>query len=328
MIRYIAKRLLLMLPVLLGVVFVVFFIMDLSPVNPAEIILAEGATPESVAALEEELGLNDPFLVRFSNYVFNLLRGDLGLSYKNRLSVSQQIMDYFPNTLILSTASMVIALFLGVTLGIISAKKQNTFTDNAVMILALVGISMPLFWLALLLVLLFAVHLRWLPSSGLDNSSFLNFLRSLTLPAISLATLPTAMITRMTRSSMLEVIRQDYIDTARAKGITEYRVTIKHMLRNALIPIITIAGLQFGSLLSGAILTETVFSWPGIGRLTIDAIKMKDIQVVLGCVVVISLTFSILNLLVDILYAFVDPRIKAQYKRRSIRRRPKGAIES
>lgn len=314
MFKYIAKRILLMIPVLLGVIFVVFFIMSLSPVNPAELILGDGATPESIAQMEEELGLNDPLLVRYANYVFDLLHGDLGLAYKNRLSVSDQVMERLPNTLILSVTSMVVALILGIPLGILSAKHQNKFIDNFTMVTALVGISMPLFWLGLLLVLLFSVHLGWLPSSGLNTDSFGDLVKSLILPTITLTTLPTAMITRMTRSSVLEIIRQDYIDTARSKGVKESVITVQHMLRNALIPIITIAGLQFGSLLSGAILTETVFSWPGIGRLTVEAIKMNDTQLVLGCVVFISIMFSLINLLVDILYAFVDPRIKARYK--------------
>ena len=314
MFKYIAKLILLMIPVLLGVIFVVFFIMSLSPVNPAELILGDGATPESIAQMEEELGLNDPLLVRYANYVFDLLHGDLGLAYKNRLSVSDQVMERLPNTLILSVTSMVVALILGIPLGILSAKHQNKFIDNFTMVTALVGISMPLFWLGLLLVLLFSVHLGWLPSSGLNTDSFGDLVKSLILPTITLTTLPTAMITRMTRSSVLEIIRQDYIDTARSKGVKESVITVQHMLRNALIPIITIAGLQFGSLLSGAILTETVFSWPGIGRLTVEAIKMKDTQLVLGCVVFISIMFSLINLLVDILYAFVDPRIKARYK--------------
>jgi len=303
-----------MIPVLLGVIFIVFFIMNLSPVNPAELILGDGATPEAVAQLEEELGLNDPLLIRYFDYIKGLLRGDLGLSYKSRLSVSDQVLERFPNTLILSVSSMILALVIGIPLGIVAAKHQNKFIDNFSTVTALVGISMPLFWLGLLLVLLFSVHLRVLPSSGMNTDSLGGLLRSLILPTVALGTQPMAMITRMTRSSMLEVIRQDYIDTARSKGVDEKIITLQHMLKNALIPIITIAGLQFGSMLSGAILTEIVFSWPGIGRLTVDAIKTQDTQLVLGCVVFIAVMFSMVNLLVDILYAFVDPRIKARYK--------------
>lgn len=314
MYKYIAKRILMMIPVLLGVIFIVFFIMNLSPVNPAEVILGDGATPESIMAKEEELGLNDPLVIRYVNYVVDLLQGDMGLSWKNQVSVAGQITERFGNTLILAVTSMVIALLLGIPLGILSAKHQNSLIDHVTMVTALVGISMPLFWLGLLLVIVFSVMLGVLPSSGFNTESLGTMIRSAILPTVTLATLPTAMITRMTRSSILEVIRQDYIDTARSKGVKESVITIKHMLRNALIPIITIAGLQFGTQLSGAILTETVFSWPGIGRLTVEAIKTKDQQTVLGCVVFISVMFSLVNLIVDVLYAYVDPRIKSRYK--------------
>lgn len=311
--KYILKRMLMLIPVLIGVIFIVFFIMSLSPVNPAEVILGDGATEESIAAKEEELGLNDPFLVRFGNYVVDLVQGDMGVGWRSEISVAEEIKQVLPNTLILAFGSMVIAIAIGVPLGIFSAKHQNSLVDNLAMILALVGISMPLFWLGLLLVIVFSVNMHLFPSSGFDKTSFFTMLQSAFLPVVTLATLPTAMITRMTRSSMLDVVRQDYIDTARAKGVKESIITRKHMLKNALIPIITIIGLQFGTQLSGAILTETVFSWPGIGRLTIESIKTKDQQTVLGCVVVISLMFSLVNLIVDILYAYVDPRIKAKY---------------
>lgn len=316
MVKYISKRILMLIPVILGVIFIVFFVMSLSPVNPAEVILGDGATAESIAAKEEELGLNDPFLIRFGNYVLGLLRGDMGVGWRTEVSVAEEISQVLPNTLVLAFGSMIIAIAIGIPLGIFSAKHQNSLVDNLSMILALVGISMPLFWLGLLLVIAFSVNLHWFPSSGFDKTSMMTMLQSACLPVITLATLPTAMITRMTRSSMLDVVRQDYIDTARAKGVKESIITRKHMLKNALIPIITIIGLQFGTQLSGAILTETVFSWPGIGRLTIEAIKTKDQQTVLGCVVVISLMFSVINLIVDILYAYVDPRIKAKYTKK------------
>lgn len=305
-----------LIPVIIGVIFIVFFIMSLSPVNPAEVILGDGATAESIAAKEEELGLNDPFLVRFGNYVMDLLHGDMGVGWRSEISVVEEIKQVLPNTLILAFGSMIIAIAIGVPLGIFSAKHQNSLVDNLAMILALIGISMPLFWLGLLLVIVFSVNLHWFPSSGFDKTSLMTMFQSAFLPVVTLATLPTAMITRMTRSSMLDVVRQDYIDTARAKGVKESIITRKHMLKNALIPIITIIGLQFGTQLSGAILTETVFSWPGIGRLTIESIKTKDQQTVLGCVVVISLMFSLVNLIVDILYAYVDPRIKAKYTKK------------
>ena len=314
MYKYIVNRILLMIPVLLGVILVVYFIMDLSPVNPAQLILGDGATPEAIAQKEEELGLNDPFLVRYVKYVFNLLTGDMGDSWKDGTPVFDKIMERLSNTVVLAVTSIILALLIGIPLGIICAKHQNKFIDNFTMIVALAGISMPLFWLALMLVLVFSVNLRWLPSSGFNTESLATMIKSMILPVASLTTLPAAMITRMTRSSMLEVIRADYIDTARAKGLKESVITMRHMLSNALIPIITIAGLQFGQALSGAILTETVFSWPGIGRLAVESIKMKDAQTVLGCVVVISIMFSLVNLIVDLLYAFVDPRIKARYK--------------
>lgn len=314
--KYIIKRILMLIPVIIGVIFIVFFIMSLSPVNPAEVILGDGATAESIAAKEEELGLNDPFLVRFGNYVMDLLHGDMGVGWRSEISVVEEIKQVLPNTLILAFGSMIIAIAIGVPLGIFSAKHQNSLVDNLAMILALIGISMPLFWLGLLLVIVFSVNLHWFPSSGFDKTSLMTMFQSAFLPVVTLATLPTAMITRMTRSSMLDVVRQDYIDTARAKGVKESIITRKHMLKNALIPIITIIGLQFGTQLSGAILTETVFSWPGIGRLTIESIKTKDQQTVLGCVVVISLMFSLVNLIVDILYAYVDPRIKAKYTKK------------
>ena len=314
MYKYIIKRFLMVIPVLLGVTFLVFFIMNLSPGDPVDLILGDSATEENKAIMRAELGLDKPLLVRYVDYLKGLLQGDLGLSYKNRLSVSDQILQRFPSTLILAVTSMILALILGIPLGIISAKHQNKFIDNFTMVCALVGISMPLFWLGLLLVIVFSVYLQILPSSGMNTESLIGLAKSLVLPTITLATLPTAMITRMTRSSILEVIRQDYIDTARSKGVKESVITVQHMLRNALIPIITIAGLQFGSLLSGAILTETIFSWPGIGRFTVEAIKMKDTQTVLGCVVFLSIMFSFVNLIVDILYAFADPRIKSRYK--------------
>lgn len=231
MYKYILKRILLIIPVLLGVILVVFFIMDLSPVNPAQLILGDGATEESIHQLEEELGLDDPFFVRYGNYVLGLLKGDMGLSYKDRLPVFDKILERLPNTVILAVGSILIALLLGIPLGILCAKHQNKLLDNVTMVTALVGISMPLFWLALLLVLIFSVHLHWLPSSGFSTASFGEMVKSVILPTLTLATLPTAMITRMTRSSILEVIRADYIDTARSKGLKESIITRRHMER-------------------------------------------------------------------------------------------------
>lgn len=311
--RYILKRIVMLIPVLLGVTFVVFFILSLTPGDPVEIILGDSATTESIMDMREELGLNENIFVRYLKYIGGVLRGDFGLSYKNRLSVASQILERFPNTLLLALIAIVLALIIGLPIGIISAKKQNTIIDNTSMIVALLGISMPIFWLGLVLVIVFSLNLRIFPSSGMNSTSLFALIRSLVLPSITLCAGSAAVITRMTRSSMLEVIRQDYIDTARSKGVKESVITIKHMLKNALIPIITVVGLQFGNLLGGAVVTETIFSWPGIGRFTIEAIKMKDTPTVLGCVIFMSVVFTVVNLVIDILYAYVDPRIKSQY---------------
>lgn len=311
--KYILKRFAMLIPVLIGVTFIVFFIMALTPGNPVTIILGDNATAENVAKLTEELGLNDPLIVRYARYMGDLVKGDLGKSYSNQLSVFDQIMDRFPNTLILAAAAILVSLIIGIPVGIISAKKQYTWIDNTSMIGALMGVSMPVFWLGLILVIIFSLNLRWLPSQGMGQG-FAGIIKSLILPAVSLGAGSAAMVTRMTRSSMLEVIRQDYIDTARSKGVKESTITVRHMLKNALIPIITVVGLQFGHLLGGAVLTETVFSWPGLGRFVVEAIKKKDTPSVLGAVIFLSVAFSFVNLIIDILYAYVDPRIKSQYK--------------
>ena len=272
MFRLILKRLLLLIPVLIGVTFLVFAILSLAPGDPVLVVLGDNATEEAAEAMRSELGLDKPFLERYVNYIWDLLHGDFGKSYKTKLSVSDQILSRFPNTILLALSSMLIALLFGIPLGILSAKKQYTLLDNVASVGGLISVSMPNFWLGLLLV-------------------------------------------SMTRSSVLETMRQDYVSTARAKGISESQVTTGHMLKNALIPIITSAGLQFGHLLGGSMLTETVFSWPGVGRYMLDAIKTKDTPAVLGSVILMSVSFSVVNLLVDILYAFVDPRIKSQYKK-------------
>jgi peptide/nickel transport system permease protein len=313
MYRYVLKRLLLMIPVLIGVTFVVFFILALTPGDPAKMILGEQATQESIDALRDEMGLDDPILVRYARYMGDLLRGDLGKSYKNNLDVATQVLERFPNTLILSVAGMLVALAIGIPIGILSARKQYTVTDNVSTVLGLVGVAMPNFCMGLLLVMLFSLKLRVLPSSGMGEGIG-PLLQSLVLPAITLGTGSAATILRMTRSSMLEVIRQDYIDTTRAKGLKESKVVSQHMLKNALVPIITVVGLQFGQLLGGAALTETIFSWPGLGRFMVDSIKTKDMPLVLGSVLFLAVIYSVVNLLVDILYAYVDPRIKSQYK--------------
>lgn len=313
--KYILKRLLMLIPVLLGVTFIVFFILALTPGDPAAMILGDQASAEALELKREELGLNDPIIVRYVDYMANLLQGDLGVSYKNSISVWDQVWDKFPNTAILAIAGILVALVIGIPTGIISAKKQYTAVDNISMVVALIGVAMPNFWFGLLMVILFSLTLGWLPSQGMGEG-FIPLMKSLILPALTLGTGSAAMITRMTRSSMLEVIRQDYISTARAKGVSEKIITNKHMLKNALIPIVTAVGLQFGTLLGGAMLTETVFSWPGLGRLMVESIKSKDIPMVLGSVIFLAVMFSIVNLCVDIIYAFIDPRIKSQYKKK------------
>lgn len=305
--KYILKRILMLIPVLLGVTFIVFTILSFTPGDPAQLILGESAPKAQIEQLREEMGLNDSFIVQYFNFVKNAIRGDFGRSYTTQREVFDEIFQRFPNTLILAAAGVILAVVIGIPVGIISATKQYSLVDSVSMIAALIGVSMPNFWLGLMLILLFAVNLGWLPFAGFDSWS------SIILPTITLGTGAAAIITRMTRSSMLEVIRQDYIRTARAKGVKEKKVINKHALKNALIPVITVVGLQFGGLLGGAVLTETVFSWPGVGRLLVEAIRAKDTPMVLASVVFLATTFSIVNLLVDILYAFVDPRIKSQY---------------
>ncbi|MCY6484788.1 ABC transporter permease [Clostridium aestuarii] len=309
MIKYVFRRILSLIPVLIGVTLIVFTLLYLTPGDPARMVLGEQAPQESVDQLREDMGLNKPFFVQFGNYVYKaVVNHDLGRSYITKRPVSNEIMNVFPATLKLAALSMFFAVIIGIPFGIISAIRQYSLFDSSVMIVALIGISMPVFWLGLLLILLFSVKLHWLPASG-----FYSF-KHMILPAITLGAQSVAIITRMTRSSVLEVIRQDYIRTVRAKGQKESKVILKHALGNALIPIITIAGLQFGILLGGAVLTEAIFSIPGVGRLMVESIKMRDYPIVQGGVLYIAIVFSIVNLLVDLLYAYVDPRIKAQYK--------------
>ena len=309
MYKYIAKRLLMLIPVIIGVSFLVFFIMAMAPGDTAKAILGEDAPVESLEALREELGLNDPIPVRYVNYMKRMLRGDVGKSYKSGRPVFNEIMERFPATLELSFWGMVFAIVLSIPIGIISATRQYSLTDSVSMIFALLGVATPNFWLGLMLIIVFSLHLGWLPSGG-NTDGF----ASLILPVITLGTGCMANITRTTRSSMLEVIRQDYIRTAKAKGVSKNKVINKHALKNALIPVVTVIGLQFGSLLGGAVLTESVFSWPGIGTYLVNSIKAKDTNAVLGCVIIFSICFSIVNLIVDILYAYIDPRIKSKYE--------------
>lgn len=307
--KYILRRLIMLIPVMLGVSFIVFTMMYITPGDPARIMLGESAPLDEVERFREELGLNDPFLIQYGRFIKNLvLHQDIGRSYTSKRPVMDEILSRFPNTLKLAASGMLVAILLGIPTGIISATKQYSIFDNISMVAALLGVSMPNFWQGLMLILLFSVHLGWLPSSGF--SSF----KEMILPALTLGTSSAAIITRMTRSSMLEVIRQDYIRTARAKGQVESVVINQHALKNALIPIVTVIGLQFGYLLGGAVLTESIFGISGVGRLMVESINARNFPVVQGGVLFIALAFSFVNLLVDILYAFLDPRIKSQYK--------------
>lgn len=309
MLRYIIRRILFLIPVLLGVAFCVFTLLYLTPGDPARIVLGDLATDEAIKEFRDKEGLNDPYLVQFGNYVYKaVFKGDIGRSYSSKRPVMTEILTAFPYTLKLAAFAMIIAIIIGIPCGIISAIKQYSWFDTVTMIFAMVGLAMPVFWLGLLLILLFSVRLRWLPSSGFST------FKAMILPSVALAAQSISMVTRMTRSSMLEVIRADYIRTARAKGQKESVVIWVHALRNALIPVVTLCGLQFGHLLAGAILTESIFAIPGVGRLMVQAIMARDYPMVQGGVLFVAIAFSIVNLLVDLLYAYIDPRIKAELK--------------
>lgn len=307
MYKYIIKRILSLIPVIIGVTLIVFMILKIAPGDPVRMILGEMATPEQVQQLTEEMGLDKPLIVQYGKYMFNLIKGDMGISYSTKAPVAEEVFSRFPYTLKLSLVSIVFSILLAIPLGIIAAVKQNTIIDNVSMFIALIGVSMPMFWLALLLMLVFSLKLGWFPVSGANTWD------SIILPAVALGFMNMALIARTTRSSLLETIRQDYIRTALSKGVPYKTVIKKHAFKNALIPTITVIGLQIGNLLGGAVLAETVFAWPGIGRLMVQAISGRDVPMVLGCIIVFTISISIVNLLVDLLYGFVDPRIKSIY---------------
>jgi peptide/nickel transport system permease protein len=309
MIRYIIRRILFLIPVLIGVAFCVFTLLYLTPGDPARMVLGEMATENAIQEFRAREGMDKPFLIQFGNYIYKAItQGDIGRSYITKRPVMTEIMATFPSTLKLAAFAIVIAIIIGLPCGILSAIKQYSIFDTVAMIFAMIGLSMPVFWLGLLLILLFSVHLRWLPPSGFDT------FKAMILPSLALSAQSISMITRMTRSSMLEVVRADYIRTARSKGQKESVVIWVHALHNALIPVVTLCGLQFGRLLEGAILTESIFAVPGLGRLMVESIKMRDYPVVQGGVLFVAVAFSLVNLLVDLLYAYIDPRIKAQYR--------------
>ena len=306
MYQYVLRRLLLTIPVVLGVSIIVFSIIRLLPGDPARALAGVQATPEYIEQVRERYGLNDPLYVQYGRFMGGLVTGDLGDSTFSRRPVTTEIGERFPRTLILASISLLIATVVGVSAGIVSATRRNSIFDNASMLVALVGVAAPVFWMALMLQLLFSVYLGWLPATGMGGVSHL------ILPSITLGMASAALMARITRSSMLDVLKQDFITTARAKGLAERVVVYKHALKNALIPVVTVLGLQFGILLGGAVLTETVFAWPGVGRLLVDAILRRDYPVVQGTVMLLALLFVVINLVVDVVYAYLDPRIHYQ----------------
>ncbi len=334
MLGFIIRRSLIIIPTLLGVSIVVFLLLSITPGDPAELLLGERATVESLEAMREYLGLNEPLHVQYGLFLKRLIKLDLGETIWTRQKVIVEIKERFPATIELSLAALFLACLFGVTLGIVSASRQYSIFDYLSMVGSLIGVSIPVFWLGLMLMLVFSVHLGWFPVSGriginTDLEVITNFyvldaiitrnwkalwdvLSHLALPAIALSTIPMAIIARMTRSSMLEVLRQDYIKTARAKGLSETKVVLKHALRNSLISVITVIGLQFGILLGGAILTEHVFSWPGVGKWIYEGVVKRDYMVIQGGTMLVATVFVVVNTLVDILYAVINPRISVQ----------------
>jgi peptide/nickel transport system permease protein len=321
-----------LIPVLIGMSIITFSIVHAIPGDPARAILGDKATPEQVEQIRVSLGLDRPWYIQYFYYLGDLLRGDLGTSFITRAPIAEEIVPFLAATMELAAVSLLIAIFFGVNLGIISAWRQNSWFDYTAMLIALIGISMPVFWLGLMEQWVFAQQLGWLPSTGrLDPRMSLepitqfyaldailqgnwdalgDVISHLVLPAAALATIPMAIIARITRSSMLEVMRSDYIRTARAKGASEFWVVYKHALKNALIPVITVIGLQAGMLLGGAVLTETIFGWPGVGRYLYDAINARDYPVIQSGILVVATIFVLINLIVDLLYAYLNPRIQ------------------
>ena len=296
-----------MIPVTIAVVFIVYLIMYLTPGDPVAILLGSDATPELIQQTREQLGITDPFIVQFGRYLWNLLHGDFGMSWYTGHPVSERLFSAIPYTVMLSLSAMLVALIISVPLGVMAAVHRNSVVDYAISIFAMIGVSTPTFWVGIMLILLFALDWRILPSAF--DGSWKSFL----LPTITQGFNMLASIVRTQRSSMLEVLSADYIRTARAKGVSNFVATYKHALRNAVLPSITVAGLDFSLLVGGSVAIETVFAIPGVGRLMIDNIKLHDTPTVIGCMVFVSVMVSIINLLVDILYGLIDPRIKAQY---------------
>jgi peptide/nickel transport system permease protein len=334
MLAYIIRRLMIMIPTLLGVSIIVFLMLHLTPGDPAELLMGERASEEALQEIREHLGLNKPLYVQYGIFLKQLMQGDLGETIWTRQKVWIEVKQRFPATIELSLVALFISCIMGMVLGIVSANKQYSIFDYLSMLGALIGVSMPIFWLGLVFMLIFSLNLGWLPMSGrlsvgIELEAITNFyildavltrnwaaLRDavwhIIMPAFTLSTIPTAIVARMTRSSMLEVLRQDFIKTAKAKGLSQFKVVFKHALRNALIPVVTTIGLQFGVLLCGAILTETIFAWPGVGKWIYDAVMQRDYMVIRSGTLFLASIFIVINLCVDLLYAVINPRIKVQ----------------
>jgi peptide/nickel transport system permease protein len=310
---YIARRLLLLVPVLLGVSIVVFMVLHLSPGDPAEIMLGSQATQEDLARLRLELGLTEPLHVQYLRWMSHVLRGDLGRSLWMKRPVLDEVLHRFQATLVLTGSGLLLSTLGGIALGVASAVRPHSLLDRMSAVTSLFGASMPVFWFGIVLMVVFSLWLGWLPASGMwapyGGGDLRDLAAHLVLPAVTLAAASMTIIARLTRSTMLDVLGQDYIRTARAKGLIEGRVVFRHGLKNALIPIVTVVGVQAGYLLGGAVLTETVFAWPGVGLLMVQGILARDFPIVQGCVLVIALTFVLINLAVDLLYVYLDPRI-------------------
>ncbi len=308
MYKYILKRLLMLIPVIIVVSFMIFISMELSAGDPVLMVVGEDATPDVIERVTKELGYDRSVFYRFGRYMLNLLQGDLGDSYRYKAPVWDLYMERLPATAILALTSVVFCHILSIPLGILAAVKRGSLIDNGATVISLIGQSMPNFWQGILLIIWLSLNNRIFPSYGFNDGW-----KSLVLPALTISTSQMALLTRTTRSSMVDVLGQDYLRTARSKGVAEKKVVLKHALKNALIPIITISGTQLASILGGSVLVETVFAWPGVGRLMIDAINQRDVNLACGCIVMTTILTSIILVLIDVAYAFVDPRIKAQY---------------
>jgi peptide/nickel transport system permease protein/oligopeptide transport system permease protein len=301
--RFLALRLALLVPTLIGVLLVTFLLLYVAPGDPVQAMVGERADAATIARLRAELHLDDPLPTQFVRYAGGVLQGDLGRSYITQRPIVRDLLERFPATLRLAGAAMLFATLVGVSMGVYGEWRPGSWADRATALIAYAGVSFPVYWVGLLLILVFAVHLRWFPPSGSGGFSYL------ILPAITLGMRSIAFLSRMTRAAMQEVLRSDFVRTARAKGVGERRVVLRHALRNALLPVVTVLGLDFGSYLTGSILTETIFSWPGVGRYVLTAIEKRDLPAVQGSILFLSLVFVVVNLITDLVYAKVDPRV-------------------